>query len=157
MADGGMDAMAMLTSMAGSLGSAKDKEDRAAAEIDPRKRTPEQRAAAAAKAQAKLRAVKEATKGSASDDTICTACGKTVYAAERRDVEIGGAVDHYHEHCFKCADCAVQLKISTYVSVSRVIYCKSHAPAHRGEAGNAARVRAENLSKSAHDGDAKGA
>jgi hypothetical protein len=49
----------------------------------------------------------------------------------------------------------VQLKISTYVSVSRKIYCKSHAGDHASDAGKAAQVRAEQLKGSSSTVDSK--
>lgn len=52
----------------------------------------------------------------------CAACGKTVYAMEK--VEMNN--QSYHKACFKCSHCKSRLTAKTFSVNQGVIYCTNH-------------------------------
>ncbi len=63
-----------------------------------------------------------------ADSTKCTVCGKTVYVAEKIDMEMKGEKKLFHKLCFKCSVCGVILNLRNYDSLNGILYCKSHLP-----------------------------
>merc|ERR1712146_254081 len=59
---------------------------------------------------------------------MCPVCDKAVYATEKLIVSDTFASKVLHKTCFKCAECASQLNMRTYVSVGDKYYCKPHKP-----------------------------
>lgn len=52
----------------------------------------------------------------------CEICQKSVYAAEK--IEAGDRP--YHNFCFKCSECKMQLKKENYAQADGILYCKKH-------------------------------
>jgi len=63
-----------------------------------------------------------------ADSTKCNVCGKTVYMAEKLDIEMRGEKKLFHKLCVKCSVCNVILNLRTYDSLNGILYCKSHLP-----------------------------
>jgi len=70
---------------------------------------------------AKMRSYRET-----GNSNKCGVCEKTVYLAEKIDVEIKGDKKIYHKGCFRCSSCGLALNLRNYGSFNGILFCIPH-------------------------------